>query len=203
MDPQRQYAQLLTVWSQGSKMFRRSQYLDIGYNPEWNVWWRLGRRLVERGLTVLPVPTAYPTLVIATQGDWFTLCPADHRRDGLAKGVVVGVSGADAPALRFDHGWIVSHDTALRLGMRGWSTLVRWAGELDTVLTVPEVDRALTLLGALGRLPLLFRAIDVGDWVAAAVMLRHPARRMSMARPLPECWGFHYDAASKQAWWDC
>ena len=66
---------------------------------------------------------------------------------------------------------------------------------------VENRDQALMLLGALERMPSLFRLLPAPDWLVAAGLMRHPGRRQAALRPLPEHWGFQFDAKSGEAWW--
>lgn len=201
MDPQRQYAQLLTLWSQGSKMFRRSQHLLKHRDEGWDSWWRLGRRLVERRMTVLPLPLPDPYLLVGTESEWFTLCPAGLQDVGVARGQVIEVAPDGSDALCWQGRWTIRMDVALRLGQRGWDTLCRWPREDAPRVTIAGLDGALTLLGALGRWPTLFAALQPEDWALASELLRHPMRRLEAPRPLPESWGFCWEAETHEAWW--
>ncbi len=200
MDPQRQYAQLLTLWSQGSKMFRRSRYLDQDGAVSWEKWWRLGRHLVERHLVVLPVPLADPYFLVGVGEQWLTLCPRQTGDIGIAKGLIVAVEDAEVPALSFDGQWVVSLELAQRLGKRGWHTLIQWKS--PGRLRVQTLDQAFTLLGALERWPRLFSEISREQWVKASQLMRHPGQRMSSAMELPVQWGFRFDAETGEIWWE-
>lgn len=202
MDPQRQYAQLLTLWSQGTKLFRReAQYRE--YDARWDAWWRLGRRLVERRLLVLPVPLQEPVLVAATESHWFTLASAPDVEDGITRGPVVVVADPDSgPALHWGNYWSVRYDVALQLGLRGWDALLTWPRrQASAAWQADDVDAALTVLGALHRHPYIFHAVPMQDWVVAARLVRHPGQRRSVTAPLPASVGFRYDVATGQAWW--
>ena len=203
MDPQRQYAQLLTLWSQGSKMLRRAQQLEGQRDPEWDAWWRLGRRLVERQLTVLPVPGSGPILAVSTQRYWFTLSSARLRKVGTAGHHSIAVAEAGTALSWSPEGWTVRMDTALRLGEKGWNTLCRWPGSLmGPPWTVDDVDQAVTLLGALDRQPGLMSRIPMQQWAIAAHMLRHPLHPVPCSAPLPEALGFRYSPERQTAWWE-
>ncbi|PSR22038.1 MAG: hypothetical protein C7B45_08540 [Sulfobacillus acidophilus] len=201
MDPQRQYAQLLTLWSQGSKMFRRAQQLSDHWDSQWDAWWHLGRRLVERGLTVVPVPLTPPYLLVDIEGQWFTLCPPKGANTGVAHRVIV-VARDDVPALRWDGVWNTSWSLAMRLGRHGWTTLGSAPPPLESPLCVATVDQALTLLGAMRRKPALFRQLSAQHWIVAAALMRHPGLRLATASPLPASWGFGYDPLTHEAWWE-
>ncbi len=201
MDPQRQYAQLLTLWSQGSKMFRRAQQSPGRWDSQWDAWWHLGRRMVERGLTVVPVPMTPPYLLVDIEGQWFTVCPPEGAQTNVAHHIIV-VARDDAPALTWDGRWQTSWGLALRLGRHGWGTLLNAPKALASPLRVGTVDHALTLLGAMRAKPGLFRQLSAEHWEVAATLMRHPGHRIALASPLPASWGFQYDALAQQAWWE-
>ncbi len=206
MDPQRQYAQLLTLWSQGSKMLRRARQLEGRRDPEWDAWWRLGRRLAERQLIVLPVPGSEPILAVSTDRYWFTLSPVALRRVGTTghHSIAVTPIGDEEAALAWSpEGWTVRMDTALRLGEKGWNTLCQWPGcSTGLPWSVDDVDQALTLLGALNRHPGLMSRIPRQHWAVASQMLRHPLHPVPCSSPLPEALGFRYSPDRQTAWWE-
>ncbi|MCY0879268.1 MAG: hypothetical protein OWU84_10045 [Firmicutes bacterium] len=202
MDPQRQYAQLLTLWSQGTKMLRRAQHHALPYSAAWEWWWRLGRRLVERRMAVLPVPLNEPALLVGlSEGEWFTLLSSATAPDvaRIGRALIVWRDGPAALAYQ-DERWCVRLDVASALGQRGWRTLVRWRpAEPVTAATRAAAE---TVLGALDRYPALFGAISPDLWVTAAFLLRHPGQRLPSVAPLPAEWGFRYDGATETAWWE-
>lgn len=183
-------------------MFRRSRHLRIAYDSSWDCWWRLGRRMVERHLTVLPVPLESPRFLVGLSDRWFVVCPESTARDGVANRLIIAIADGGANALTWSRGWILSGDLALSLGQRGWNALVTGAvPAADADFLVERMDEALVLLGAMGRMPALFRFLPSSDWVLAARLMRHPSRRMAAVRPLPSSWGFQFDADSGEAWW--
>ncbi len=203
MDPQRQYAQLLTLWSEGSKLFRRDRHYNRRQQDEWDAWWRLGRRLVERGLMVLPVPFPEPILLVEDGARWFTLATASGVNSGVARGDTVVVTADGSSVLAWDNRWTVRMDLALRLGMRGWDTLMHWPDKWGTPgWTCDSLDAALTLLGALQRTPKPFQTMPMADWTLAARMMRHPERRFASGHALPWEHGFCYDAETAESWWE-
>lgn len=185
-------------------MFRRSQHIDKQTDPEWNAWWRLGRRLVERRLVVLPMPLNPPYLIAALPEStgWFVLSRADQVYRGVAhESAVIGVELSQTSALRREGGhWLVSFPLALSLGPKGWAALL--SHEPAAVLDVPDQTTAVTVIGALGRHPRLFDAIEPQDWCLAARLMRHPGKRLAASQALNPSWGFQFDAVTGEAWWE-
>jgi hypothetical protein len=183
-------------------MFRRSQYLDKRKSSPWDAWWRLGRRLVERRLAVLPVPLDVPALLVGAPGVWFTVCPENWTGHGVVKPPLIGVYETGGEALVWQSGhWTVSFETALALGIRGWDALVQGV-KPDSPVSCPTSSDALTLIGAMGRQSAVFHALNGADWPLAARLMRHPHRRAPADHPISERWGFRYDETSHEAWWD-
>ncbi len=200
MDPQRQYAQLLTLWSEGSKLFRRERQYRSRQADSWDGWWRLGRRMVERGLLVLPVPLGSPILLAAVQDLWFTVAGLEDVDVGIARGpVLIRTEGTDW-ALRWDGVWHVRSDLALSLGQRGWRMLVQWPSpSRKQPWQVADMHQALMVIGAVNRRPEIFRGLDMEDWEVASMLLRHPQKRCRWPHPLPARFGFFYDG--QEAWY--
>ena len=203
MDPQRQYAQLLTLWSQGSKLFRRDRHYRRVAESDWEAWWKLGRRLVERQLIVLPVPgRSFPVLLVGGVDFWITL--VDERfcaqSDVFLHGI--GIIGAESGALRWDGHWTLQMELALRLGERGWKTLMHWPhASQGGVLEVSSIDESLTLLGALRRNPRVMDTLSMEDWVLASHLIRHPRIGMASDHGLSPDAGFRYDVETGILWW--
>ncbi|NMP22157.1 hypothetical protein [Sulfobacillus harzensis] len=202
MDPQRQYAQLLTLWSEGSKLFRRQKHYRSRKDDRWDGWWRLGRRMVERGLSVLPVPLASPMLVAAVGERWFTIAGLSDVEKGIARDPVIILRHRAEAALHWDGRWSLHHDLALRLGPKGWRMLLEWPRPgCCEILTVSSVEASLTLIGAVGRHPAMFKELPLADWELASQMLRHPGRRFPASHPLPVELGFRFDRHREEAWY--
>lgn len=203
MDPQRQYAQLLTLWSEGSKVFRRKAFLTGDREEAWELWWRIGRRLVERGLMVLPMPLAVPSLFVATENRWWTLIDEQHVSSEMVHGQVIAVRTECQPALSWTGYWGVSVEMILRMGEHGFSTLIEWpTHKFSGELSVDALDHAVTLIGALHRTPALFHALALDDWVTAARLVRHSGMQLKVSNPLPREWGFRYDTEQHLAWFE-
>lgn len=175
MDPQRQYAQLLTLWSQGSKVFRRARHYN-GWDraDRWDAWWKLGRRLVERGLTVVPLPLIEgPALMVGFPGDregWLSLADVQISDWPLIFPGGIGVC-IEGPALGWTEGGLVVNMSLLRRqGQRGLQTLSRIASAKPFV---SRVDRAETLLAAYARFPEAFSSVPAQDWSFLAFLWRH------------------------------
>ncbi len=178
LDPQRQYAQLLSVWAQGTKAARRINHRQRGeWSDTWEVWWRLGRRLVERRLEVLPLPTPSPVLLISWLNEhnllkWATLAAADDQKAFEVYRHVIRIAQPNSPALQVDaDGWILTHVLAGSIGRRTWTTLLQW--DNPPTLVCDGVSDALTLLGALQAHPAKFRRSSVADWAVLAHLWRH------------------------------
>ncbi|MDA8195430.1 MAG: hypothetical protein M0Z53_15760 [Thermaerobacter sp.] len=197
MDPQRQYARLLTLWAESAKSARRMDHLAPGRWPrEWDPWWRLGRRLVERGMDVLPVPGVFPVLLVAWDQtapgrSWAALVDAGDAQGRLVYRHAIRIALApDAPALEGDRlGWLVSRDLALLLGARLWRTLIEWPDH--PCGRWPENDQALAILGALAARPAAFRQAPTDDWSVLARLWRHrgiPQRIPSWHQDPPYRW---------------
>lgn len=179
LDPQRQYARLLTLWAVSAKASRRMEYLARGRWPAaWHDWWRLGRRLSERGLAVLPVPGVRPVLFVGFDGPgqstgWLALTPPDDEAAGKIFGAAVGVDmHSGAPALVIDQGrWVVSVHLALRMGQKLWRVFLA-PPPLESAKWT-NLDDALTLLGAMVIRAGVFERAPLEDWMPLARLWRH------------------------------
>lgn len=134
LDPQRQHAQLLTVWAQGNKAFRRWQHNRThDYAPwaEFEPWWNLARKLEEKGLIARMFPAPHPVILVSGVGRhhdaWFAVVSDAILWQDVFKQIVVIHPGHEA--LAWDSGrFTVSMACAARLGTKHWEVL-RETGE--------------------------------------------------------------------------
>jgi len=182
VDPQRQYAQLLTLWAKGSKTFRRFDQHPEGFQSEWDLWWRLGRRLVERQFHVLPIPgLPKPVLVVAWSNYQIFLADRDLKEWRAELPEAWWGDRRPTPVWRVNaHDATFSLTFLMRWGQRGFTAWERVrpsalaaSGEDETIVA-DSIDDGLTILGALIRYPRVFSHLPPSAWAWAGRLVRHP-----------------------------
>ncbi len=163
LDPQRQHAQLLTVWAQGNKMFRRWQhYRAQGFEQwrEFEQWWNLARKITERGLLAQLFPGPSPVILAGglgkNQDGWVALAAPEAYWPEVFKRLVIIHQGQ--PAMEWTDHFSVSMECAALFGLRQWNMLARLTelalSEKSTLWTSPHtvLDVLSMLDHELGRL---------------------------------------------------
>lgn len=158
MDPQRQHAQLLTVWAQGNKIFRRWQHFHREEYAPWSifeVWWNLARRLTERGLVAQMFPGSEPVIVVGGLGNkqdqWLVLVtPKQVWPEVFSRVVVVQL---ETPAMTWSDHISLSYDCAVRLGNRHWNVLLRLTHKMagDNSISWSSIHTAIDVLTLMDR----------------------------------------------------
>ncbi len=211
LDPQRQHAQLLTVWAQGNKAFRRWQHhraQDYAPWAEFEPWWNLARKLEEKGLVARMFPAPHPVILVSDVGHhhnaWFAVVSDAIRWQDVFKHIVVIHPGSEA--LAWDSGrFTVSMACAARLGTKHWDVLretpvapdgltrMAWAPlgvaiEILTLLTLKPRGRKAWALEDLESLAKLFRHRGQPQ----SVILKDPTR-YAWIKTLPTSDGQRYE----------
>lgn len=158
LDPQRQHAQLLTVWAQGNKIFRRWQHFRRDEYAPWStfeMWWNLARRLTERGLVAQMFPGPGPIIVVGglgrKQDQWLVLVtPEQYWPEVFSHLVVVHLQ---TPAMTWSDHISLSYDCAVRLGNRHWNVLLRLADKMaeDNGISWSSIHTAIDVLALIDR----------------------------------------------------
>lgn len=194
LDPQRQHAQLLGLWSQGSKLLRRFEYYGGERESLAAVthWWNLARALQERNIAVLLLPVAPPLGLVGWgtgKHDWCTLVDVQRvadRPDPELYHHPMAVNFADEASALIVRGEapILSDRLLRRFSARSLGAvadLVQQMGPSDA-LEIGGVEAALVVVAAWSKAPDLMRRIRVEDWEAVAQFWRH----RSSGRPISE-----------------
>lgn len=180
LDPQRQHAQLLGLWSQGSKLFRRLGQEGVLQGAErirLEAVWNLARLLEERGLAVRLVPgPSGPLLLLANDRGWWTLVvrpaePAVLRAVRRPLGIDLDPS---APALVIRGGEVtLALGVWRRIGANSLDGLASMAAVAADSLRVASVDAALVLLAAFSAAGRRLQHAPSADWPELARLWRH------------------------------
>lgn len=212
LDPQRQHAQLRTLWAEGNKTLRRLDHYRRGQFPveQVELWWNLGRTLAERGLMVQALPVDAGTWLVGGRRSsgrsfWLTLVDAHAVLAADGHRHVVGIDfDPGAPAWRANAG---RHTLAARLARRMgeglWAVIDRARGwPLDQEW--PDIDETLTMLAAIAQEPDRFNPGWQHDWSRLARLWRHRGVWQPMAQ-----WrgpsGYHwirYDPETGRHMWE-
>ncbi len=184
LDPQRQHAQLLGLWSQGSKALRRLNhfgYLNGASLTQTEHWWNLARRWEERGIVLRLLPVVPPAGLLmwgALTDEWSTLVEA-RELERYATAIYRHPLGIDfrpqASALTMtpDGPTILSLTLCQRLS----ASLVHTTGALSrrpgVDLRLVNVDQALEVLAAWRHAGGAMSRVAPADWAAAARLWRH------------------------------
>lgn len=212
LDPQRQHAQLLGLWSQGSKLVRRLEYRGYRDRLELNRaerWWNLARALSERGLVVQLLPLSPPVALVAFDSGktgWVTLVdeagaevsdPALYHRRLI-------VQAEDAPALMLGVGGPRLSELLLRrLSAKTLGTLMMLAEDCECRLAVGSVPDALVLLAAWRSAPEQMSRVEPGHWAAVAKLWRHRGQAIASATDFSTRYPFIIrEADGRQRWQD-
>lgn len=180
LDPQRQHAQLLGLWSQGSKLFRRLGHEGALKGPErtrLEALWNLARLLEERGFAVRLVPApSLPLLLLADGGGWWTLVPRSAE-PGVVRAVrhPLGIDlepGAPALAVQ-DGGVTLALSVWRRIGSRSLRGLLAMAASASADLRVAAEEEALVLLAAFAEVGGRLAGAPSADWPLLARLWRH------------------------------
>jgi hypothetical protein len=183
LDPQRQHAQLLGLWSQGSKLIRRLGHR--GYGASFDLdrverWWNVARRLSERGLAVQILPLEPPVVLVAWgkgKESWLTLVDAtgiEAEDPTLYHRLLMVHFDEQAPALSFSgEGPRVAARTLLRLSERTLRTLIRIGEESAQRVSVADLNDALVVLAAWQQEPRMMERAPGSDWIWLARLWRH------------------------------
>ncbi len=159
MDPQRQHAQLLAVWAQGNKAFRRWQhYRPLDYAPwgEFEPWWNLARKLEEKGLVARLFPAPNPVILVSGLGanaeTWCAVVSDAVPWREIFKQIVTIHRGPEALAWNARE-FTVSMACAARLGRAQWGVLAHqehFSG-ITGSMTWEAVEEALNILTMLAK----------------------------------------------------
>lgn len=198
LDPQRQHAQLLGLWSQGTKLVRRMQHR--GYRDRLNLvqiqrWWDLARSLSERGLVVQILPLSSPVVFVGfapgKQG-WVSLVDVtgvDAIDASLYHRPIAIDFAPAAPSLRLDGtGPILAEAMVRKLSgksLKALMDLVAVTGGRDTV-TIDRAQDAEVVLAAWHFVPQMMRQARANDWVALARLWRHRGQALTIDRALSD-----------------
>ncbi len=195
LDPQRQHAQLLGLWSQGSKALRRLNhfgYLNRAAFAQTERWWNLARQWEERGVMVRLLPVVPPAGLLkwgSGTDEWSTVIDAGEL-DRYSTAIYRHPLGidfrprADAVTMSADGPTIFAATLCRRLS----ASLVHTAGMLSRRagldLRLVEVDHALEVLAAWRQVPRAMARVAPEDWAAAAHLWRHRSQAMVVAGDL-------------------
>lgn len=189
LDPQRQHAQLLTVWAQGNKAFRRWQHNRAhDYAPwaEFEPWWNLARKLEEKGLVARMFPAPGPVILVSGGGRrrdaWFALVSDAVLWQDVFKHIVVIHPGQEA--LLWESGqFTVSMACAARLGAAHWEVLRETAQALEGLqrMVWEPIGVAIEILSLLTQKPPRRIPWDVEDLESLAKLFRHRGQPQQVA----------------------
>ncbi len=199
LDPQRQHAQLLGLWSQGSKLVRRLEHRGYGETLQLEFverWWNIARQLSERGLTALVLPLRPPVLLVAYgfgKTRWVTLVDRAgvESFDPTIYHHLLTVDFGEGPALYLGaERSVLSDQLLLRLSVKTLATMAELSERHSRAVTVEAVPDALVVLAAWHHVPEAMARVDEEDWIPAATLWRHRGHGLDLHRDLVERYPF-------------
>lgn len=193
LDPQRQHAQLLTVWAQGNKAFRRWQHYEPQGSAPWaqfEPWWNLARKLEERGLVARVFPAPQPVVLVSGLGRhqdaWCAVVADANPWRDIFRHIVVIHPGPEALAWDSER-FSVSMACAARLGRTHWEVLAH--EEESPPGSVHRkwepIGVAIDILSLLSAKPRLLRPRGLEDLEALAQLFRHRGHAQNVVLQQP------------------
>ncbi len=184
LDPQRQYAQLLTLWAQGNKIIRRQTNGQLDSTTL--ATWQLAQSIASHGVAVLPV-SLDPAIVLISPD-----------QEGQVWGVLVDKGWGQNNARFFRHmlwldrhsapalsvgplAWSLSRELAVGLGIRQWLTLCRWSEKRCDAVDFGTKSEATTVLAALAHQPLRMGKAPSQEWLGLSRLWRHQGTWQSVS----------------------
>ncbi|PSR25319.1 MAG: hypothetical protein C7B47_12510 [Sulfobacillus thermosulfidooxidans] len=204
LDPQRQYAQLLTLWAQGNKILRR----QTNGQPDARVLqsWKLGQSVASHGIEVLPLslePTIFLLAPTPTDALWCVLVDRDYgMHNSQLFRRMLWLDHKEQPALHAGPIWSISENLAKKLGVIQWKILCQWMDKACDDVEWPENWQAITVLAGLSHQPQLIGQAPAQDWLGLSQLWRHQGtwQRVHLQTDYP--W-LQYDPVLKKYLWPC
>lgn len=204
LDPQRQYAQLLTLWAQGNKIVRR-QTNGQPHAPSLAVW-QLGQSMVSHGVQVLPVCLDPAIILVSPAQEDALWCVLVDREFGVHNPSLfrrmLWLDRDRTHALTVGPVWSVSMELARVLGVRQWITLCRWVTKDPGRAVLPTKTDAITVLAGLAHHPTRIGKAPVEDWLGLSRLWRHQGTWQVAPITHPDAYSWlAWDRASNKYLW--
>ncbi len=204
LDPQRQYAQLLSLWAQGNKIIRRQTNGQFDA-PVLRIW-QLGQSMASHGVNVLPISLDPAIVMISSDHQGVVWCVLVDKEWGQSHSDLfrrmLWLNKRTAPALSTGEVWSVSMDLASRLGRSQWSTLCQWIKKDVDVAEIDTESDAITVLAGLTHQPYRIGKASAQDWSGLSRLWRHQGtwQSVTLAEPQSYAW-LVWDLPSKKYLW--